>query len=148
MAGQAGAVKAVVGDLVGGQRAAHLRAVIPSATGPSRRPARRPDAGGQAGPVTLTGGVGGFGGGGVAGGRAVKVALTSWAVSIVILHAPVPEQAPPQPAKVEPEPALGMSVTLVPASNACEQTEPQSIAVGELETVPEPEPDVETVRMG
>jgi hypothetical protein len=44
---------------------------------------------------------------------AVKVAVTDWAAVIVTLQLPVPEHAPPQPLKVEPEAAAAVRVTAV-----------------------------------
>ena len=46
----------------------------------------------------------------------VNVAVTDLAASIVTLHAPVPEQAPLQPAKVAPASGVAVSVTTVPGS--------------------------------
>ena len=44
----------------------------------------------------------------------VKVAVTPFAALIVTAQAPVPEQSPDQPAKVEPEPATALNVTIEP----------------------------------
>jgi hypothetical protein len=56
----------------------------------------------------------------------------------------VPEQPPPdQPAKVEPETGVAVSVTDVPDANEAPQVEPQLMPPEELVTVPEPVPDLE-----
>ncbi len=44
----------------------------------------------------------------------LNVAITFLAWVIEIVQAPVPEQAPDQPAKVEPEAGLAVKVTEVP----------------------------------
>jgi len=44
-----------------------------------------------------------------------KVAVTARAALIVILQAPVPVQAPPQPAKPEPAAGEAVNVTTAPA---------------------------------
>jgi hypothetical protein len=59
--------------------------------------------------------------------------------------APVPEQAPPQPAKLEPAAGAAVSVTLVPWGNEAEQVAPQLIPPGLLVTVPWPLPFFVTV---
>jgi hypothetical protein len=46
----------------------------------------------------------------------VKVAVTDFAASIVMTHAPVPTQAPDQPAKVEVASGVAMRATTVPIS--------------------------------
>ena len=46
----------------------------------------------------------------------VKVAVTSWAWSIVTSQSPVPEQGPPQPPKFEPVSGVAWRVTMVPWS--------------------------------
>ena len=51
-------------------------------------------------------------------GSPVKVAITAFALSSVRSHSPVPEQAPDQPEKKEPEAGVAVSVTGVPASYA------------------------------
>jgi hypothetical protein len=43
----------------------------------------------------------------------VKLAVTDLATDIVTLQVPVPEQAPPQPLKVEPVAAAAVKVTAV-----------------------------------
>jgi hypothetical protein len=76
---------------------------------------------------------------------AVKFAPTDFAASIVTLQAPVPLQAPLQPANVEPESGVAVKFTTVPLSKFAEQLEPQEIPAGELATVPVPVLD--TVRV-
>ena len=43
-----------------------------------------------------------------------KFAVTSWSLSIVTVHDPVPEQGELQPAKLEPASAVALRVTAVP----------------------------------
>src|SRR6185437_1121380 len=76
---------------------------------------------------------------------ALKVAVTEAAAVIVIVQAPLPEQAPDQPAKVKPETAAAESVTLVPEAKEAEQALPQSMPAGDEVTVPEPESATERV---
>jgi hypothetical protein len=57
---------------------------------------------------------------------------------MVTEHEPVPEQAPLHPEKVEPEAALAVSVTAVPALKLAEHVEPQSMPDGEEVTAPFP----------
>ncbi|HQY94309.1 MAG TPA: hypothetical protein PLS79_22075 [Caldilinea sp.] len=45
---------------------------------------------------------------------AAKVAVTFWSMTIEMMQAPVPVQAPLQPVKVEPVVWLAVSVTMVP----------------------------------
>lgn len=76
----------------------------------------------------------------------LKVAVTVMLEETVTVQLPVPEQPPPdQPAKVEPELAAAVNVTLVPEFIVSEQSEPQEIPVPV--TVPEPVPALETVRV-
>jgi hypothetical protein len=77
----------------------------------------------------------------------VNVAVTVVSAVTVTLQVPVPEQPPPdQPEKVESELAEAERVMLVPEEmEDWEQVEPQ-----EMEppvTVPEPVPDLDTVRV-
>jgi len=80
-------------------------------------------------------------------GFAVKFALTDFAASMVTLHAPVPLQAPLQPANVEPESGAAVKLTTVPFAKLPEHVVPQEIPAGELATVPVPEPLLATVRV-
>jgi hypothetical protein len=64
---------------------------------------------------------------------------------MVTTHEPVPLQAPDQPAKIEPEAAVAVSVTCVPGKKSLVQVDPQSIAAGLDVTLPEPVPALPTV---
>jgi hypothetical protein len=77
----------------------------------------------------------------------LKVALTDCAEFIVTLHAPVPLQAPPQPAKVEPESGVAAKLTTVPLAKLAEHVVPQEVPEGVLVTVPVPSPLLDTVRV-
>ena len=69
----------------------------------------------------------------------MKVAVTVWAAFIVRVQVPVPEQPPPfQPAKVEGEVGLAVSITGVLSAKSKAQVEPQSMPAGELVMVPWP----------
>src|SRR5438034_11842158 len=76
----------------------------------------------------------------------VKVAVTVVAAESVTVQAPVPEQPPLQPVKVEPAAGTAVSVTAVPFVKLAEQVAPQVIPAGVLVTVPMPVPALETVR--
>jgi hypothetical protein len=73
-----------------------------------------------------------------------NVAFTSVATLTVTAHAPVPEQPPVQPVKIEPESAAAVRVIAVPEVTACEQVAPQLIPAGAPMTVPEPVPSFVT----
>src|SRR5262249_52006264 len=67
---------------------------------------------------------------------------------MVTWHWPLPKQPPPdQPLNTEPAEALAVNVTCEPARNKPEQDDPQSIREGTLLTVPDPFPNLETVRV-
>ena len=51
-------------------------------------------------------------------GFAVKVAVAERSVVMGSGHVPVPEQAPDQPVKVEPEAAVAVSVTDAPSAKS------------------------------
>jgi hypothetical protein len=54
-----------------------------------------------------------------------KVAVTALLASIMSVHTPVPEQPPPlHPMKIKFFAGVAVSVTVVPAANACEQALP------------------------
>src|SRR3954451_16340946 len=78
-------------------------------------------------------------------GRALKVAVTAFAASVVTWQAPVPVQEPLQPAKADPATAVGVSVTGVPSGKSCAHVAPQLIPAGALTTVPAPVPVLVTV---
>ena len=71
-----------------------------------------------------------------------NVAVTDWAAIMVTTHCPVPEQAPLQPAKVEPVAASALRVTTVFAVKNVKHAAPQLIPEGELDTAPVPDPDL------
>ena len=69
----------------------------------------------------------------------VNVAMTNLAALIVTLHVPVLfVHAPDQPIKTEPESAVAVNVTAVPASYVSSQSVPHIMPDGELVTVPTP----------
>ena len=57
----------------------------------------------------------------------------------------LPQRTPVQPWNVEPVAGVAVSVTTVCAGKAAEQVPPQLIPLGELVTVPCPDPPFETV---
>ena len=69
---------------------------------------------------------------------ALKAALTDSAEFMVTEQAPVPVQAPLQPANADPAAALGVSVTEVPLLYVAEQVPGQLIPAGTLVTEPFP----------
>lgn len=75
----------------------------------------------------------------------MNVAVTAMAALMVTAHAPVPEQAPLQPANPEPIAATGVRFTTVPWLKAVAQVLGQSIPAGLLVTEPVPVPVVLTV---
>ncbi len=79
-------------------------------------------------------------------GVAVNDAVTEVAALMVTAQLPVPEQAPPQPAKAEPAAGEAVRVTAVPGVKDCEQVAPQLMPAGALLTVPEPVPLLVTDR--
>ena len=82
----------------------------------------------------------------LAGAADVNVAVTARAWDIVTWQAAVPVQpSPVQPLKTDPESAIAVSVTSVPAPNAAAHPPPQLIPAGLLVTVPPPVPVLVTV---
>jgi len=91
---------------------------------------------------------GGAGGAGCVGSFAAKLAVTdATAVTVTAQVSAVPEQAPPQPVKVELSEAAADRLTFVPGAYVAEQAAPQLIPAGSLLTLPEPEPCLVTVRV-
>src|SRR5262249_13215729 len=78
-------------------------------------------------------------------GFATKDAVAERSASSVSVHGAVPEQAPDQPANVEPEDACAVSSTEAPCANGCVHTAPQSIPLGLLAIEPLPLPALVTV---
>lgn len=68
----------------------------------------------------------------------MKLALTVSAALIETLQLPAPEQAPPQPVKPLPEPAVSVSVTEELSGKLAAQVPGQLIPAGLLVTVPVP----------
>src|SRR5688500_13578062 len=84
--------------------------------------------------VTLTAGVG-------VAAWMTKVAVTLTLVEVAGRHVLVPPQPPPlQPVKTEPDAAVAVRSTGVPAGNSALQVAPQSMPVGDETTVPVPLP--------
>src|SRR2546425_3051478 len=75
----------------------------------------------------------------------VKVAVTVVAAESVTVQAPVPEQPPLQPVKIEPAAGAAVSVTAVPLAKLAAQGAPQVMPAGLVVTVPAPAPALETV---
>ena len=76
----------------------------------------------------------------------LNVAVTLFAAVIATTQAPFPLHAPLHPTNVEFAAGDGVSVTFVPYAKLAEHVGPQLTPEGLLETLPEPEPDSETVR--
>jgi hypothetical protein len=80
---------------------------------------------------------------------AVNVAVTLVFEVRVTTQVPVPVQPPPdQPENVDPAAGVADNVTDVPLVNGAEQVEPQLMPAGLLVTVPDPLPDLLTVKVG
>jgi hypothetical protein len=80
-------------------------------------------------------------------GVVLKVAVTACAAFIVTLQVPVPEQAPLQPANIEPVPGAAVNVTMVPLAKLAEQAVGQLTPAGLLVTMPLPVPASVTVKL-
>jgi hypothetical protein len=80
-------------------------------------------------------------------GSRLKLAVTVDALLAVTVHEPVPEHPPLQPSNFEPDAGVAASVTTVPTEYGSEQSEPQLIPAGLLETVPAPPPALATVNV-
>jgi hypothetical protein len=77
----------------------------------------------------------------------VNFTVTDRAWFIITVQAPVPEQASDQPEKTEPAAGVAVRVTLVPKRKLREQVGEQLIPSGLELTVPEPVPDLLTVKV-
>ena len=77
-----------------------------------------------------------------------KLAVTVAFVVSITVQAPIPEHAPPQPAKLDPDAASADNVTAEPLANCAEHEDPHETPDGELVTTPAPLPDFMTVRVG
>ena len=75
----------------------------------------------------------------------MKFATTERAVVMLTVQAPLPAQAPVQPANFEPRAALAVSVTDVPLLYGSAQSLPQLMPAGDDVTVPDPVPALVTV---
>jgi hypothetical protein len=81
----------------------------------------------------------------------MNVAVTETFEFMTTVHVPVPLQAPPlQPVNTELPWGDAVSVTVEPELKVAEQVAPQLIPAGELETLPDPLPDLvtESVNVG
>jgi hypothetical protein len=76
--------------------------------------------------------------------ESLKVAATDVALPTLTVHAPVPEQAPDQPAKLEFAAAAAERVMLVPWAKFAVQDCPQLMPAGLLVITPVPGPVTET----
>ena len=75
-----------------------------------------------------------------------NVAVTVVDADIVTTHEPVPEQPPPaHPVNTDPADGKASNVTTVPDVYASEQSTPQPMPTGELDTAPVPVPVFVTV---
>lgn len=79
------------------------------------------------------------------GAEALKVAVTDVGTASTTVQAPVPEQAPVHPVKVELALAFAVSVTDVPDAKLALHVGPQLSPDGLLVTVPTPDPAFNTV---
>src|SRR5579872_1093147 len=77
----------------------------------------------------------------------LNVAVTALAADMVTLQVPVPEQAPLQPAKVDPAAAVSVRVTTVPLLKFALQVPGQVMPAGLLLTEPVPVPASVTVKV-
>jgi hypothetical protein len=75
----------------------------------------------------------------------LNVAVTDALADAIMLHVPVPLQAPDQPANVEPAFGVAVSVIEVPAAKLALQVCPQLMPAGVLLTVPPPVPAAATL---
>mgnify|MGYP006928526708 CR=1 FL=1 len=75
-----------------------------------------------------------------------KFAVTFLEAAMFTVQLPVPVQSPLQPINVDPGSGVTVSVTLVPLTNDALQVLPQLMPAGALLAIPEPVPDLVTVR--
>jgi hypothetical protein len=75
-----------------------------------------------------------------------NVAVTLRSALIATEHAPVPVHAPDQPVNVEPDAGVAVRATVLAELKSAPQVDGQLMPDGELVTVPDPAPDVVTVR--
>ena len=75
----------------------------------------------------------------------MNVAVTDASAVMLTVQVAVPEHAPDQPAKAEPEPAVAVNVTEVAPEKLALHVCPQLIPAGALAMVPAPAPPVATV---
>ena len=75
----------------------------------------------------------------------MNVAVTEAVAAAIKLHAPVPLQAPDQPANVELALGVAVNVIAVPAAKLALQVVPQLMPAGVLLTVPAPVPAATTL---
>ena len=80
-------------------------------------------------------------------GEALKTAVTFLLPLMFMMQDPVPEQSPPQPAKLLPVSAVACRVTEAFVVNNATQLLPQLIPAGTVLTSPVPAPDLLTVRV-
>ena len=78
-------------------------------------------------------------------GTGLNVAVTALAALIGTEQAPVPVQAPLQPAKVEPVAGVGVRATVAVEANEAVHVAPQLMPDGDEVTVPVPVPALVTV---
>jgi hypothetical protein len=85
----------------------------------------------------------------VAVGARLNVATTAFSPgAITVVQVPVPVHPPPlQPANIDPDDGVAVSVTILPVGNEALQLFPQLIPAGVLVTVPVPVPILLTVRV-
>jgi hypothetical protein len=74
-----------------------------------------------------------------------KLAVTDSAAVMEVEHAPLPEQAPVHPAKVDPAAGFSVNVTEVPLAKFAMHVPGQLIPAGLLVTAPLPDPETFTV---
>src|SRR3954466_16272780 len=71
---------------------------------------------------------------------ATNCAITLCMLLAVMMHAPMPEHGPNQPANVLPAPGVAVSITVAPAGYAAWQVAPHAMRPSPESTEPVPEP--------